>query len=38
MELLATVGEQVGCALVLARMPAAAVEAANHVELVVPQS
>ena len=35
MELLATVGEQVGCLLVLARMEPAAVEAANHVELVL---
>jgi uroporphyrinogen-III synthase len=35
MELLTTVGEQVGCALVLARMEPAALEAANHVELVL---
>jgi len=35
MELLTTVGEQVGCALVLARMDPAALEAANHVELVL---
>jgi len=35
MELLATVGEQVGCALVLARMEPAAMELANHVELVL---
>ena len=35
MEVLATVGELVGCALVLARMAPAAVEAANHVELVL---
>ncbi len=35
MELLATVGEQVGCLLVLARMEPTAVEAANHVELVL---
>ena len=35
MELLATVGEQVGCLLVLARMAPAAVERANHVELVL---
>jgi uroporphyrinogen-III synthase len=35
MELLTTVGEQVGCLLVLARMPATAVEEANHVELVI---
>src|ERR1700704_264852 len=32
MEVLTTVGEQVGCVLVLARMPAAALESANHVE------
>lgn len=35
MELLTTVGEQVGCLLVLARMEPAAVERANHVELVL---
>jgi signal transduction protein with GAF and PtsI domain len=35
MELLTTVGEQVGCALVLARMEPAAIEAVNHVELVL---
>jgi signal transduction protein with GAF and PtsI domain len=35
MELLTTVGEQVGCALVLARMEPTAVEAANHVDLVL---
>lgn len=35
MELLTTVGEQVGCALVLARMEPTAVEAVNHVELVL---
>lgn len=35
MELLTTVGEQVGCLLVLARMDPNAVEAANHVELVL---
>ncbi len=35
MELLATVGEQVGCALLLARMGSAALEAANHAELVL---
>ncbi|MEJ5366959.1 MAG: GAF domain-containing protein [Bryobacteraceae bacterium] len=34
MELLTTVGEQVGCLLVVARMPPALVEQANHVELV----
>jgi len=35
MEVLTTVGEQIGCVLVLARMSAAAVESANHVELVL---
>lgn len=35
MEALTTVGEQVGCLLVLARMEPTAVEAANHVELVL---
>jgi methionyl-tRNA formyltransferase len=35
MEMLTTVGEQVGCLLVLARMEPTAVEAANHVELVL---
>jgi uroporphyrinogen-III synthase len=35
MELLTTVGEQVGCTLVLARMSPTAVEEANHVELVI---
>jgi uroporphyrinogen-III synthase len=35
MELLTTVGEQVGCLLVVARMAPAALEAANHVELVL---
>jgi uroporphyrinogen-III synthase len=35
MEMLTTVGEQVGCALVLARMDPAAVEAANHVDLLL---
>ncbi|MBI3681622.1 MAG: GAF domain-containing protein [Acidobacteria bacterium] len=35
MEVLATVGEQVGCLLVLARMPSTAIEAANHAELVL---
>ncbi|MCX6621696.1 MAG: GAF domain-containing protein [Acidobacteria bacterium] len=35
MEMLTTVGEQVGCLLVLARMAPTAVEAANHVELVL---
>ena len=35
MEVLATVGEQVGCVLVLARMEPTAVAEANHVELVL---
>jgi uroporphyrinogen-III synthase len=35
MELITTVGEQVGCALVLARMAPTAVEAASHVDLVL---
>lgn len=35
MELLTTVGEQVGCLLVLSRMAPAAVEETNHVELVL---
>jgi signal transduction protein with GAF and PtsI domain len=35
MEVLTTVGEQVGCVLVLARMDPSAVEKANHVELVL---
>ncbi len=35
MELLTTVGEQVGCLLVLARMAPGAIEAASHVELVM---
>ncbi|MDE3165304.1 MAG: GAF domain-containing protein [Acidobacteriota bacterium] len=35
MEVLTTVGEQVGCMLLLARMPAGALESANHVELVL---
>jgi signal transduction protein with GAF and PtsI domain len=35
MEVLTTVGEQVGCVLVLARMTPAALESANHVELVL---
>jgi uroporphyrinogen-III synthase len=34
MELITTVGEQVGCLIVLARMSPSAVEEANHVELV----
>jgi len=35
MELLTTVGEQVGCLLALARMDPTSVEAANHAELVL---
>lgn len=35
MELLTTVGEQVGCLLVLARMEPTVVEEANHAELVL---
>jgi len=35
MEVLTTVGEQVGCLLVLSRMAPTAVEEANHVELVL---
>lgn len=35
MELLTTVGEQVGCLLVLSRLSPAAVEEANHVALVL---
>src|SRR5438309_7207534 len=35
MEVLTTVGEQVGCLLVLARMEPTAVETANHVQLVL---
>lgn len=35
MEVLTTVGEQVGCVLVLAAMSPASLEAANHVELVL---
>jgi signal transduction protein with GAF and PtsI domain len=35
MEVLTTVGEQVGCMLVLARMSPAALESANHVDLVL---
>lgn len=34
MELLTTIGEQVGCLLVLARMPSTAIDEASHVELV----
>jgi signal transduction protein with GAF and PtsI domain len=35
MEVLTTVGEQIGCVLVLARMAPTAVETAKHVELVL---
>ena len=35
MEVLPTVGEQVGCLLVVARMQPPAVESANHVQLVL---
>lgn len=35
MEVLTTIGEQVGCLLVLARMSGSAVEEANHAELVL---
>src|SRR5262252_7702687 len=35
MEVLTTVGEQIGCVLLLARMGAAAVDSANHVELAL---
>jgi uroporphyrinogen-III synthase len=35
MELIATVGEQTGCLLTLARLSPTAVEEANHVELVM---
>jgi signal transduction protein with GAF and PtsI domain len=35
MEVLTTVGEQVGCVLVLARMEPSALESVNHVELVL---
>ena len=35
MELLTTVGEQVGCLLALARLGPAAAESANHVQLVL---
>jgi len=36
MELLTTVGEQVGCLLMLARQAASGTEPANHAELVFP--
>ena len=35
MEVLTTVGEQVGCVLELARMEPGAIDAANHAELVL---
>ncbi len=35
MEVLTTVGEQIGCVLLVARMSPAALEAANHVETVL---
>src|SRR5579872_1869456 len=35
MEVITTVGEQIGCVLVLARMNAAVLESANHAELVL---
>jgi signal transduction protein with GAF and PtsI domain len=35
MEALTTVGEQIGCVLLLARMSPAMLESANHVELVL---
>ncbi len=35
MEMLTTVGEQVGCVLVLARMPVSVENEANHVDLVM---
>jgi signal transduction protein with GAF and PtsI domain len=35
MEALTTVGEQIGCVLVLARMAPDVIESANHVELVL---
>jgi hypothetical protein len=35
MEVLTTIGEQVGCVLVLARMPASVLAETNHVELVL---
>jgi uroporphyrinogen-III synthase len=35
MEVLTTVGEQVGCVLTLARMDPLAIESANHVDLVL---
>ncbi|HUQ90959.1 MAG TPA: GAF domain-containing protein [Bryobacteraceae bacterium] len=38
MELLTTVGEQVGCLLMLARLAAAGIDSPNHVELVFASS
>ena len=35
MEVLTTVGEQIGCVLTLARMGSAAVDSASHVELAL---
>lgn len=35
MEVLTTIGEQVGCLLVLARMPASAIQDINHAEIVL---
>jgi uroporphyrinogen-III synthase len=35
MELLTTVGEQVGCVLLLARMEPEVLDSANHAELVL---
>ena len=35
MEVLTTVGEQIGCVLLLARMGSAAMDSANHVELAL---
>ena len=35
MEVLTAVGEQIGCVLMLARMSAAALDSANHVELAL---
>ncbi len=35
MEVLTTVGEQMGCVLILARMEPAAIASANHVQLVL---
>lgn len=35
MEVITTVGEQVGCLLVLARMSSSAIEEANHADLVL---